>query len=251
MRPSTYLALAACVASAACSRLSAQSAPAKWADTLSAEIDKAYQSADITKIQSARSLAERVAIAYPTDGLILQYEAFAVYREATMTMTKNFKAAGPLFERSLTLFQNSLKTHPLAESEALISSIQGQLIAQDPSRAMELGMASSQTQATAMSMGPKNPRVWFVRGQSALFTPPEYGGGTKPAEEALKHAIELFATDKPAAGEPSWGYAEAYLWLGQTYEKMNEKTKAADAYARAQQIAPNFVWVKTLAASLK
>jgi tetratricopeptide (TPR) repeat protein len=247
----TTLIVAALVATGVCAPLSAQTAPSKWADTLSGELERAYQSGDIARVQAARALAERVALAYPNDGLILHYQAFALYREATMTAAKNAKAAGPLFEQSLGLFQKSLKTHPIPEAHALISSIDGQLIGQDPSRAMELGMASSQSQATALSMGPKNPRVWLVRGQSAIFTPPEYGGGTKPAEEALKHAIELFANDKPATGEPNWGYAEAYLWLGQTYEKMNDKAKAADAYAHAQQIAPNFAWLKMLAASLK
>jgi DNA-binding NtrC family response regulator len=47
-------------------------------------------------------------------------------------------------------------------------------------------------------------------------------------EEQLKRAIEFSAKDAPKPGEPSWGKPEAYVWLGQVYEKQGNKTKAAE-----------------------
>jgi hypothetical protein len=88
-----------------------------------------------------------------------------------------------------------------------------------------------------------------MRGQGAIFTPPEYGGGLSTAEVHLKHAIELYAADAPKPGEPSWGKAEAYLWLGQVYEKQGDKTKAASFYKQALDIAPNFNYAKMLTAT--
>jgi hypothetical protein len=163
MMKSSMLVLATALAAATYAPASAQSAPPKWADTLSGEIEKAYESGDLAKVQAARALADRVAIAYPNDGLILHYQAFALYREATMTAVRSPKSAGPIFQQSLDLFEKSLKSHPLPETRALISSIDGNLIAQDPSRAMELGMASAEAQSAAVATGPKNPRVWLVR----------------------------------------------------------------------------------------
>jgi tetratricopeptide (TPR) repeat protein len=112
-------------------------------------------------------------------------------------------------------------------------------------------MASQASSSAAITMGPSNPRVWLLRGQGAIFTPPEYGGGLKPAEEQLKRAIELFAKDAPKPGEPSWGRAEAYAWLGQVYEKSGDKAKAAESYKAALAIAPDFGFAKGLAAALK
>jgi tetratricopeptide (TPR) repeat protein len=239
------LVLTVAIALAGC-RADAQTAPSKWADTLSAEIQKAFLDGDIAKVTAARAFADRVATAFPDDALVLHYQGFALWREATAMMGRSGGDPYPLLERALKVLEKSLKTRPLPETHVLMSSIDGQLIAKDPSRAMELGIASSNSSNAAVSLGPKNPRVWLIRGQGAIYTPPEYGGGLKNAEEQLRHAIELFDADSPKTGEPSWGKAEAHLWLGQVYEKMNDKTKAAAEYRAALAISPDFNWAKGL-----
>src|SRR5581483_4874569 len=55
-------------------------APAKWADTIAAEIDAATLAGDTARLHAAESMAERVATAFPNDGLILHYQAYALYR---------------------------------------------------------------------------------------------------------------------------------------------------------------------------
>lgn len=225
-------------------------APPKWADTLRSEIDRASLTNDAAQLSAARALADRVASAFPDDGLILHYQAFVMYRQAIATSMSNADG-GALLERARTIFERSLTKHPLAETHALISAIDGQMIARDPSRGMELGIASQQSMAAALTLGPTNPRVWLVRGQGAIYTPPEYGGGPKPAQEQLTRAIELFAKDAPKPGEPTWGKAEAYAWLGQAYEQLGDKAKAADAYKAALAIAPNYGFARGLAAALK
>ena len=232
-------------------RVEAQTAPPKWADTLSAEIDKASTAGDLTKLAAARALAERVAVAYPADGLILHYEGFALYREATAMQAMNAGNALPVFQRAQKILEESLKIRPLPETHALISSIDGQLIAADPSRATELGIASNASTSAALSLGPNNPRVWLIRGIGAIYTPEAYGGGLKPAEQQLRHAIELFAKDAPKRGEPSWGKAEAHVFLGQVYEKLNDKSSAAAEYKAALAIAPGYGWAQGLLAALK
>ena len=228
----------------------AQAAPAKWADTISAEIENAQRSGDLSRIQAARALAERVATAYPEDGLILHYEGYALLREAQATSVKGGDAAS-LLRRANDLFARSAKLRPLAETYALMSSVDGQLIDADPSRAMELGMASQSAMSQALALGAKNPRVWLTRGQGAFFTPPEYGGGVKPAQEYLERAAELFATDAPKTGEPSWGRAEVQVWLGQVYQKQGDEMKAARAFKSAVDLAPDYVWARALADGVK
>lgn len=226
----------------------AQTAPAKWPDTLSREIDRAYLSGDLVKVRAASALADRVAAAFPNDGLILHYQAFALYREASV-MTGVGENAGKVLDRASGLLERSAKLRPLAETYSLMSSVDGLLIAQNPSRAMELGVEAGQVQGQAFGMAPTNPRVWLIRGMGSMYTPPEYGGGLKQAEDQIRKAIELFKTDAPKPGEPSWGKAEAHVWLGQVYEQMNQKDKAAAEYKAALEIEPNFAWARTLLAS--
>jgi tetratricopeptide (TPR) repeat protein len=71
------------------------------------------------------------------------------------------------------------------------------------------------------------------------------------AEEYLKRSVELFASDAPKAGEPAWGKAEAFAWLGQVYEKKGDKTKAAEMYKKAIDVSPNYRYAQLLAATLK
>lgn len=243
----SFMLPVAVLAVGAFSPVSAQSAPPKWADTLSHEIDAAESSGDLARVQAARALSERVATAFPNDGLILHYEAFALWREATLISSRDGRDATTLFNRAAALLEQSIKLRPLAESHVLLASIDGQLIAKDPSRGMELGMASQQSIMAALSLGPTNPRVSLVRGQGALYTPAEYGGGARIAEQLLKQSIAQFEKDSPKPGEPSWGKAEAHVWLGIVYQQMNDNAKAVAEFKTALQIDPTFAWAKSLA----
>jgi tetratricopeptide (TPR) repeat protein len=224
-------------------------APPKWADTVAAEIEKAQLANDSARIAAAVALASRVAIAYPNDGLILHYQGYALYRQALFVEQTGDPT--PIFERAHGILSKSLDRRILPETHSLLSAIDGQMIGRNPGRAMELGMQSQSSTASALRSGPANPRVWLIRGQGAMFTPSEYGGGLDVAEEYLKHSVELFAADAPKPGEPAWGKAEAYAWLGQVYEKKGDKTKAAEMYRKAIDASPNYRYAQALAASLK
>jgi len=224
-------------------------APPKWADTIAAEIEKAQMANDSTRIAAAVALASRVAIAYPNDGLILHYQGYALYRQALFAQQS--QDATPIFERARDVLAKSLNSRILPETHSLLSAVNGQLIGRNPSRAMELGMQSQGSTSAAIRSGPANPRVWLIRGQGAMFTPSEYGGGLDVAEEYLKRSVELFVSDSPKPGEPAWGKAEAYVWLGQVYERKGDKAKAAEMYKKAIDVSPNYRYAQSLAAALK
>ena len=238
----SFVSLTACQAVA-------QNAPAKWADTISTEIDNAQLTGDSAKLAAAVALASRVAIAYPKDALILHYQGYALYRQG-LFRARNADAS-PVFQEAYDALAKSIAIKPIPESHALMSSIDGQLISRSPMRAMELGMQSQSSTNAALLSGPKNPRVWLLRGQGAIFTHPEYGGGLDVAEEYLKRSIELFATDAPKPGEPAWGKAEAFAWLGQVYEKKGDKAKAGEMYKKALEVSPNYGYAKFLSAALR
>ena len=250
MKTIVQIAAVGCAMVLGAARSRAQSAPPKWADTVSTAVDRACVAGDLSGIQAARGLAERVTVAFPNDGLLLHYEGYALYCEANALMGEKRDGWSSL-ERAHSALEQSLATHPLPETYALMASIDGQLIGKDPSRAIELSGASQKSMSQALALGPANPRVWMLRGMSTLFTPPEYGGGAKPAQEQLFKALDYFKTDAPKRGEPAWGIEEVHMWLGQTYDKLGDKTKAAAEYKAALDLAPNFAYAKALASALK
>jgi tetratricopeptide (TPR) repeat protein len=60
----------------------------------------------------------------------------------------------------------------------------------------------------------------------------------------LRKAIALFEADHPVSPNPSWGRADAYIWLGQALQKEEKSADAKAAYQKALEIQPGNQWVQ-------
>jgi tetratricopeptide (TPR) repeat protein len=219
---------------------------AKWADSAARLIDRATIAGNLEGLRSARTLLDQALVAYPNDGLLLHYEGYELYREAGLLDGLGGKGTldVPLVAASARAkLQQSLAAQPLPESHALLANVMGRMIAADQSSAPVLGPLIPEEMTAAISAGPTNPRVWLLRGIQSFYTPAQYGGGLPIAEVQLNKAIELFAMDNPTPPAPSWGRAEAYVWLGQVLERGNRIEDARVAYKKALSIEPNYPWV--------
>lgn len=85
---------------------------------------------------------------------------------------------------------------------------------------MERGMQymglADQALAKAEELNSDNPRIYFLRGQTAYHMPPEYGGGSQAALPLLKQAKEKY--DKMIFSDelsPNWGEEEINRLLEQ------------------------------------
>ena len=220
---------------------------AKWADSVSREIDAANAAGDLDRLNNAGALAERALVATPNDRLLLYYRSLALYRSAGQLMgrKRNDDAKKALEQADMLLEQIETKS-PAADALALRGGVIGQMIglSGNPLAGMTMGPKSSGLIDRAMETDPKNPRVWLIRGMSAMFTPKMFGGGTDKAERDLRKATELFAAERPVAPEPSWGHADAYIWLGQALQKEEKADDARAAYQKALELQPTNQWVK-------
>ncbi len=220
----------------------------RWADSARREIEAGSAAGDMERLQSARAMLERALTAFPNDALLLHYQGYEFYREATLMqgMKRDEKEIRAVLEAAEETFARSAKKLDMAETHALRSSVIGQSIGSNPLRGMTLGPKSNSAMDRAVELGPNNPRVWLMRGISAMFTPGMFGGGDDKAEEFLTKAVTLFATDKPAPPAPSWGYAEAHIWLGQLRQKQGRIADARKAYTTALEIQPDNQWVRNV-----
>lgn len=218
---------------------------AKWADSAAREINRATIEGDINRFHGARTLLEHALRLYPNDAILLHYRGYEAYREAGLMYALNRQSEIPaLMQEASAALQKSDSLKPMPETHALLASTLGSLIGADQSLGPTLGPVIQEENSAAMSTGESNPRVWLLRGISAIYTPPEYGGGLAEAENQLSRAIDLFRIDAPVPPAPSWGRAEAFAWLGQVLQKENKPAAALVAYKKALELEPNYTWVK-------
>jgi len=138
-----------------------------------------------------------------------------------------------------------LKTQPNdVEALSLLAAVQGVRIAKSPELGMTLGPESDQLIERAMRLAPSNPRALAIGGQSALNTPPEYGGSVSRAEGLFRAALRAFEKQGAQAVWPNWGRFDAHVWLGQTLAQKGDKAGARAEYEKALVIAPESAWVK-------
>jgi tetratricopeptide (TPR) repeat protein len=222
------------------------SGPAQWADSAARQIERATIRGDLEGLRSAKLLLDRALAAYPNDPLLLHYQGYELYREAGLLDGRGpaAQAEVPLIAATArTKLQQSLAGQPLPESHALLAMVMGRMIGGDPSLGPTLGPQIPQEISAAVNIGPNNPRVWLLRGIQSYYTPTQYGGGLPVAETQLNKAIELYATDNPVPPAPSWGKAEAFVWLGKVLQKQSRIEEARAAYKDALAIQPDYPWV--------
>jgi tetratricopeptide (TPR) repeat protein len=227
---------------------------AKWADSASREIEAANAAGDLDRLSNASAMLDRVLTATPNDRVLVYYRSLALYRSASQYMgRKRDDDAKKALEEADRLLEQIETKAPASDALALRSGVLGMLIglSSNPLAGMTLGPRASDLVDRAMELDPKNPRVWLIRGMSAMFTPKMFGGGTDRAEIDLRKATELFAAERPVAPAPSWGHADAYIWLGQALQKGEKIDAARAAYEKALELQPGNVWVqRTLLPSL-
>lgn len=220
---------------------------AKWADSAQREIEAAAIAGDMNRLTNASAMVDRVLTVTPNDPLLLYYRSLGLWRSATqyMGMKQNGEAKRALDEADILLEQATAKS-PTADALALRGSVLGLMIglSGNPLSGMTLGPKAGGLLDRAKELEPKNPRVWLISGQSAMFTPKMFGGGVDKAEQEFRKAIAFYETDKPVAPAPSWGRADAYVWLGQALQRQEKPTDAKVAYEKALELQPGYQWVQ-------
>lgn len=224
----------------------AQRAPAarEIADSARREIEAAQFVGDTLRLDAIRGYIGSGMKRFPNDPLLLHYAGYAAYRRLNLVPDSQASVRIPaMVKDARRLLERSIKIRPMAESYAVLSSLIGRQIGYYPLQGDVYILEAQAATMAGMNFASENPRVWLMNGIAAFYTAPQHGGGYPVVEKTLKRSIRFFEAEKVAAPMPSWGHAEAYVWLGQALAKQDRIEEARTAYTKALEIEPKFGWV--------
>jgi tetratricopeptide (TPR) repeat protein len=122
-----------------------------------------------------------------------------------------------------------------AEGHALLATIYGIRIGDRWIRALVLGPRAMSHSKLAMTEGPTNPRVRYLLATGEFYM----ASGKADYEEALKNLLladtcfASEATNTPGPLEPRWGRSSCHTFIGLTYEKLGDRSHAAEYFHKS------------------
>ena len=236
--------LAASVLSLFAPTLSAQSAAQ---DSLRASIERAVISADWGSLERVTTqLRAAVATDAGRTSAWLHYDlAYALHRRASgLLVEEKAEQAKTLLEEAVQVAARAGELGGGAQAKALQGALTGQLAGASGGFAMmRLGRASFRLLDEAVAAAPQDARVALLNGVSRVNAPAFAGGGPVRGEAELRRAVTLYASDRAASPQPTWGRADAHIWLGIALEKQGKLPEAQAEFTRALTFAPGHRWI--------
>ena len=104
-----------------------------------------------------------------------------------------------------------------SEIEVLKASFASARLSIDgPNRYQEYGEKFQRALLLAGKYDPQNPRISYLEGTNAFYTPEAFGGGKKLAKPHFEKALDKFNNFTPeTAYNPNWGKVESEYFLSQ------------------------------------
>lgn len=200
----TILSLLTCISM----QLHAQSP--KYLAAMERNVSMMDTASTVATMQTVNNSFERISKAEPGEWLPPYYISWLNIMMSIRE--KDNMKKDELLDKALSLVAMADSLSPdNSEIYALKSFALSMKIGVDPAtRGQKLGMESGMTLARAMKLDPENPRTYLLKGQSAMYTPAQYGGGKEVAMPLLEKAVEKFKTFKPKSSiMPHWGAKRA------------------------------------------
>lgn len=159
---------------------------------------------------------ERIANAEKDKWLPYYYSSYALARLTYMMEDKT--AVDPVLDKAQALIDKADSLQPDQSEIYTIRSfvLSARIMVNPMSRGAQFGPQSAMVLEKAIQLDPSNPRCYLLKGTSAMYTPPAFGGGKDKAAILLQTAIDKYAAFKPANElMPTWGEARAKALLEQ------------------------------------
>ncbi len=217
----------------------APASPEYLADT-DAKIEFAYLTEDRKALEHL--LGELRPLRESEQPLELYAYAHAKFRAEQLAFAAHAaRAAGEAGEDCLAaLDRRADRAAKDAEGLALAAGCAGYLAELGALKHLSAAHRRDSSLEAALALAPHNPRVLLLGAIGEWFraTSPAQRAATRAGFERAAQAFETVALSGP--GEPTWGGAEAWLFVGRGFEEQGDLVGARSAYERSLLIAPDF-----------
>lgn len=123
------------------------------------------------------------------------------------------------------------------------SAFYGFKIGISPIKAPIIGPQSVNHAKRSMELDKTNPMGFIQYGNSQYYMPAIFGGSKKEAVAYFENALKLMESDTLQIRK-NWNYLSLLTLIAQSYEEMNELTKAGEFYKKILSTDPRFEYVK-------
>jgi hypothetical protein len=205
----------------------------------------AAQAATVEQIDAASNRMDLKQLAvYAAEDPADYNKAYANYRLSIMAgLTGQQDQAAQALDVAQSTLEQLTSAQPEAESLALLSSVYGMQIGNNPLKGALYGPKSNKAIQQATKLDPANPRVALIKAISAYNTPAAFGGSKQSAIDLSSKAIELYALP---CQQLCWGHAEAYTWRGLAKQELGDKAGAIADWTKATEVEPSYSWARFL-----
>lgn len=209
-------------------------------------IDEGTNRGSIESLKQARTLAEQTTGQTEYKALAHYYAGLASYRLSNQLPEDAEEKREQWIETAIRHLRRATEADAeMADAWALLAGSYGQLMGMNPMQAMSLSPKADEAMRHAKSHGPKNPRVWIIDGTQDFFTPSMFGGDKERALEKFERAGRLAEQETVECSLcPTWGHAEAHVWIGIAHMEAERYDQARAAFEAALEIKPDYAWVK-------
>jgi hypothetical protein len=187
----------------------------------------------VQAFEEAKDLAGKTAVSKQLETLVASYpnEWAASYYAAYSTIVIAFFEPGAtkkdqLLDQAEKYLAQARKLAPRNDEIPVVAALGASArMSVDPeTRWQQYGTVYEENLQQAKSLRPENPRIYYLQGLSAMYTPEMYGGGKRAALPHFEKADSLFGkeTEKDIR-KPFWGKADNASHLAQCREAANHK----------------------------
>jgi hypothetical protein len=187
---------------------------AKYQQVMSENLQAFAQAKTVEEMQNVANKFARISTLKAQEWLPNYWLSYTYVRMSLNDTDKTKK--DQYLDEAEKAWKTAQKFLPQADEMTILAAyIANARMAIDPmSRWQTFGSEFREKLAEAKALNPENPRIYFLEGQSAMYTPEQFGGGKANAKKILLVAAEKFAKFKPASEfHPNWGEARAQALL--------------------------------------
>lgn len=184
----------------------------------------AYQEKDLLKV---RGEFERILQLNKNEWIVDYYLAVCDYFLSYSSMgqgTSDNDKIKKYTESGLNIIEKSiLLRDDFADSYVIKLALSFNRWVYESSKMTEIMAQTAEAQKKAEELDADNPRLNLMKGQSAYYTPANFGGGYDIAVKDLEKSLESFSTRvEKEAYYPGWGKDLTYGYLALAYKKRND-----------------------------